>query len=170
MHIASRALRPAHFFRQSTPMCLTEPSWAARISSMTQLGYMDRHFMAPSSHYSSRSGVVARPQFCNLFPPRTGLNRSWEAVSPPLYCSRRCYSSDELTRAHALLDLPPSFSAKQLKQAYLRQCQRLHPDHSEFGKVAATELFIEMAAAFDLLKECLYFFVYRSGVYCSIYV
>jgi len=96
-----------------------------------------------------------------LFSPRIGLNGRWPAVFPQ-HSSRRSCSSDEVTRAHALLDLPPSFSAKQLKQAYLRQCQHLHPDHSEFGKVAATELFIEMAAAFDLLKECIDKFDARS--------
>jgi DnaJ-class molecular chaperone len=62
-----------------------------------------------------------------------------------------------------LLELPPSFSAKQLKQAYLRRCQLLHPDHSVHDKATATELFVEMAAAFDLLKGCVEQFDARAA-------
>jgi hypothetical protein len=74
--------------------------------------------------------------------------------------ARSCFSTTskandaKVMKAHALLELPQQFTAKELKTSYYRQCKLLHPDQSKFEKEVATELFLEMTDAFTLLQSC----------------
>lgn len=186
MHV-SRALRPALnvLANQSTHVAaahFSEPRWPAREpkaadpSCLTRPPRVNDIDLATALHRRRAGGgavpgprAAASCRFGTAAPralllSRVLLGRSWsQPAAAPRLLSRRGYSSGAVDRAHALLELPPSFSAKQLKQAYLRQCRRLHPDHSAHGKAAATELFVEMAAAFDLLKGCVEQFDTRAA-------
>jgi hypothetical protein len=92
-----------------------------------------------------------------MAPTRWLHARLW-TVTTRIHPSRRLPTRQngnvaEIYEAHALLKVPSSYTAKELRAAYLTQCRLLHPDNSVLDKAAATELFMQMASAHDLLRR-----------------